>query len=75
MTPFHAFQDHVVAMLGRQMQMRHQAFLARQDLHQLRVRFRRVQRGQAETTKLRQRLQNRTDKIAEPRPPWKVASP
>ncbi len=54
----HALQDHVVARLQREMQMRHQPLLLGDGAHQLRVGLDGIDRGEAEARKLRHVLQD-----------------
>ena len=44
MASFHPPQNQIIAMLRRNMKMRHQAWVIRQHIHQFRVRFGRIQR-------------------------------
>ncbi|MNV80959.1 hypothetical protein D3C71_1745940 [compost metagenome] len=45
MTAFHAFQDHVVAMLEGQVKMRHETRLTGNQIHQMVVSLDAVDRG------------------------------
>ena len=65
MAALHALQDHVVARLQRQMQMRHQPLLGRDHLQQLGVGLDGIDRGQPETPDIRHLAQDRLHEPAE----------
>ncbi len=67
MTALHALQDHVVARLHRQVQMRHQPRLVGQSAHQIGVGFGLIDRRQAQARQLRDVLQDLSDEFAERR--------
>ena len=49
MAAFHALQDQIIAMLERQMHMRHQPFLLGNGSHQIDIGLDGVDRGDAKT--------------------------
>ena len=59
MPPLHALQDHVVAGLQREMQMRHQPLLLAERAHQLVVGLDGIDRGEAQARQLAHMLQDR----------------
>lgn len=59
MPALHALQDHVVAMLQRQMQMRHEAWLIGDEIHQVGIGLDAVDRGKPEPTDIGDLLQQR----------------
>ena len=75
MPPLHPLQDHVVARLQRQMQMRHQALLLGKRDHQFFVGLDAVQRGQPQALQFWQRLQQRTRQKTELRIFREIAAP
>ena len=71
----HPLQDHVVAGLQRQVQVRHQPRLAGDRLDQPRVGLDRVDRGEPQPRQVRHPPQDRGDQIAEPRRAVEVGAP
>src|SRR5665213_2086581 len=71
MPPLHPLENEVVAGLQRQMQMRHQAPLARQSVEQFGVGFYRVNRRQAQARDLLHLAQDAFDQRTQP--PFAVA--
>ena len=61
---FHALQNHIVAMLQRQVQMRHQARFGGDGLHQVFVHFDRVDRGNPQARQIGHQPQDAHHQIA-----------
>ena len=67
MAALHALEDHVVAGLQRQMQMRHQPRLVGERIEQIGVGLDRVDRRQPQPRELRHLAQHALDQRAQPR--------
>ena len=63
--PLHALQDQVVAGLNAEMQMRHQAGLARDQIGQIPVDLGRIDGGQPQSRQVRHEAQQTSDQLAE----------
>ncbi len=75
MAALHALQDHVVAMLQRQMQVRRDAGVGRHQFEQRLVHLDRVERGEAQLLQIGHELEDARDQIAERRRPRQVGAP
>ena len=64
MAPRHAFQNKIVTMLQRQMQMRHEPRLGRDGLHQVLIHFDRVNRADPEPRQIGHQFQDPHHQIA-----------
>ncbi len=65
MPALHALQNHVVAGLKRQMQMRHQPALGRDRFHQIGIGLDGIDGGQPQPLQVRHLAQDRLDQLAE----------
>ena len=75
MAALHALQNHVVARLQRQVNVRHHPLLARDHVHQFGVSLDRVDGRQPQALQLRYGLQNSVREIAQLRSAFEVRSP
>ena len=75
MAALHALEDHVVARLQRQVQMRHQARLGRDGQHQVLVRLDRIDRADPQPRQIRHQPQDAHDQIAQARQPRQIGPP
>ena len=66
MPPFHALQNHVVAGLQRQMQMRHQPRIVGDGVEQIGIGLDRIDRGNAQPLQLRHMPQDLLRQHSEP---------
>ncbi len=71
----HALQDHVVASLKAEMQMRHETRFGRDGLHQIVVRLDGIDRGNPEPRQIGNQPQDAHDQIAKPRRARQVGPP
>ncbi len=67
--PFHPLEDHVVAGLERQVQMRHQSVFLGEGGDEIRIGLDRVDRRQPQPFQVRHLAKKGPDKPPEPRPP------
>ena len=63
--PFHPLQDHIVTCLQRQMDMRHQPWLAGDDIKQPFVNFDTVNRRQTQARQFGHKFQDTLDQLPE----------
>ena len=74
MAPLHALQDHVVARLQRQMEVRHEPLLLGDRADQRVVGLDRIDRGEAQPLELRHVAEDGADQLAEARPARQVGA-
>lgn len=74
MPPLHPLEDQIIAGLHAQMDMRHEARLARQMGEELVVDLGRIERGEPEPRQLRHGLEDHADQPAERRPFLELAA-
>ncbi|MND29501.1 hypothetical protein D3C80_200100 [compost metagenome] len=67
MAAFHAFQDHVVAMLEGQVQMRHETRLISNQIHEMMIGLDTIDGGKAQAQNIRHLLQQCLGKITKRR--------
>ena len=75
MTALHPLQNEIITMLCRQMKMRHQPVFLTKHLHQLRIRFRRINRRQPQPAQTGNLAKKGLHQQAKTRTPGKIASP